>query len=94
VIPSHVGKREEQKQVMSSLQLNLNSLSATPKNEAKSPSLVSEVVSYKGAAYFKIRARIGEGAVGEVYQVVHKKTLELFALKRVSKITAQMVSHL
>ena len=35
---------------------------------------------------------MGEGAVGEVYQVVHKKTLELFALKRVNKITAQMVS--
>jgi len=45
-----------------------------------------EPVSYKGAALFKIRGKMGEGAVGEVYQVVHKKTLELFALKRASKI--------
>jgi serine/threonine protein kinase len=52
----------------------------------------SKEVSYKGAANFKIRAKIGEGAVGEVYQVIHKQTTEIFALKRVSKIKASMVS--
>ncbi len=49
-------------------------------------------MSYKGAANFKIRAKMGVGAVGEVYQVVHKTTSEIFALKRVSKVQATRVS--
>ena len=35
---------------------------------------------------------MGEGAVGEVYQVIHKPTCSVYALKRVSRIQAQQVS--
>jgi len=42
-------------------------------------------VIYKGAANYKIKAMIGEGAVGKVFQVIHKETSELFALKRINK---------
>ena len=29
-------------------------------------------VNYKGAAFYKLQCKIGEGAVGEVYRVYHK----------------------
>ena len=65
----------------------------TPNQVSRSPNLwQTQAPNYKGAANFKVRVRIGEGAVGEVYQVVHKQTQELYALKRVSKIQASMVS--
>mmetsp|Transcript_42602 Transcript_42602/g.65333 ORF Transcript_42602/g.65333 Transcript_42602/m.65333 type:complete len:122 (-) Transcript_42602:1623-1988(-) len=47
---------------------------------------------YQGAANYKFKNKIGEGAVGEVYQVIHKQTSELFALKRVNKHQAELVS--
>lgn len=50
-------------------------------------------MSYKGAANYKLHSKLGEGAVGEVFRVAHKQTQELYALKRVSKITATMVSE-
>lgn len=50
------------------------------------------VISYQGAANYKVQVKLGEGAVGEVYRVMHKQTKELYALKRVSKISATMVS--
>ena len=83
-----------------SKQLNLSCLSpglpqptATPKSDMKLKECLSpSVPSYKGAANFRIRTKMGEGAVGEVYQVVHKSTLEVFALKRCNKNTATMVS--
>lgn len=66
-----------------------SAINATNEVRCLSP---SPIVQYKGAANFRIRAKMGEGAVGEVYQVVHKRTLEIFALKRVNKMTASMVS--
>ena len=49
-------------------------------------------IVYKGASNYKLQSKLGEGAVGEVFRVVHKQTQELYALKRVSKISATMVS--
>jgi len=63
----------------------------TPNSNSRLSVSPSEV-NYKGAANFNIRQKLGEGAVGEVYLVVHKQTQELFALKRVSKIVASQVS--
>jgi|TARA_B110001469_G_C9369495_1_gene192743 serine/threonine protein kinase len=51
-------------------------------------------IVYKGASNYKLQSKLGEGAVGEVFRVVHKQTQELYALKRVSKISATMVSDL
>lgn len=51
-------------------------------------------ILYKGAANFKLYSKMGEGAVGEVFHVAHKRTCEIFALKRVNKIQAEMVSNL
>ena len=48
---------------------------------------------YSGAAHYKFRKILGEGAVGEVWEVVHKQTQELFAIKRVSKQQAKLVSY-
>jgi len=47
-------------------------------------------IVYKGASNYKLQSKLGEGAVGEVFRVVHKQTQELYALKRVSKISATM----
>ena len=47
--------------------------------------LLDEEVNYKGASNYSFKAKIGEGAVGKVFQVFHKQTQELFALKRISK---------
>lgn len=79
--------------------LNLSGL--TPNLASTSPKSANKVtdfapypmVSYKGASHYRIRAKMGEGAVGEVYQVIHKQTCEVFALKRVNKMTASMVSN-
>lgn len=42
------------------------------------------MVSYRGGKQYKFKAQIGEGAVGKVFQVIHKDTSELFAIKRVN----------
>lgn len=76
--------------------LNLSALTPAPQSNVSPKSdnskMTAPAVSYKGAANFRIRAKMGEGAVGEVYQVAHKTTCELFALKRVNKIQASRVS--
>jgi hypothetical protein len=75
--------------------LTPNLIGASPKSANKVTGLSpSPMISYKGAAHYRIRAKMGEGAVGEVYQVIHKQTCEVFALKRVNKMTASMVSIL
>jgi len=64
-----------------------------------SPPMTNSVISqskpavYKGILNYKLKNKVGEGAVGEVYLVVHKKTQEIFALKRVNKIQADAVSR-
>ena len=52
----------------------------------------TETVNYKGAGNYKFKALIGEGAVGKVFQVIHNVTSELFALKRINKQQAKLVS--
>jgi serine/threonine protein kinase len=49
-------------------------------------------VQYQGAANYKFRKILGEGAVGEVWEVIHKETQELYAIKRVNKHQAKLVS--
>jgi serine/threonine protein kinase len=49
-------------------------------------------ISYQGAQNFRFFKKLGEGAVGEVYQVAHKQTNEIFAIKRVNKHLAKIVS--
>ena len=36
---------------------------------------------------------LGEGAVGEVWEVIHKQTQELFAVKKINKHQAKLVSR-
>ena len=55
-------------------------------------SINHQPIQYKGANNYKFKAQIGEGAVGKVFQVIHNQTSELFALKRVSKQQAKLVS--
>lgn len=52
---------------LSSLAPTLLKSNATPKSDQKiSECLSPNIVSYKGASNFKIRDKMGEGAVGEV----------------------------
>mmetsp|Transcript_42603 Transcript_42603/g.65336 ORF Transcript_42603/g.65336 Transcript_42603/m.65336 type:complete len:216 (-) Transcript_42603:1409-2056(-) len=46
-------------------------------------------VVYKGATNYKFKKKIGEGAVGEVFLVIHKQSQEVFALKRIKKLVAE-----
>lgn len=41
--------------------------------------------NYRGAKQYTFKAQIGEGAVGKVFQAIHKETSELYAIKRVNK---------
>lgn len=50
------------------------------------------VISYQGAQNFRFYKKLGEGAVGEVWSVAHKQTTEIFAIKKVSKHLAKIVS--
>ena len=50
------------------------------------------MISYQGAQNFRFYKKLGEGAVGEVYTAAHKQTNEIFAIKRVSKHLAKIVS--
>ena len=50
------------------------------------------IISYQGAQNFRFYKKLGEGAVGEVYTAAHKQTNEIFAIKRVSKHLAKIVS--
>jgi len=51
------------------------------------------IVSYNQLSNYKLNSKpIGEGAVGQIFQVIHKTTQELYALKRVSVQKAEMVS--
>lgn len=60
--------------------------------QPNSEKITKTAIVYKGASNYKLHTKLGEGAVGEVFRVVHKQTQELYALKRVSKISATMVS--
>ena len=82
--------------------LQISSLSANKAKESNNVhptascsllNLPMRATSYKGAALFKQQIKLGEGAVGEVWRVMHKQTNELYALKQVSKISANMVSN-
>ena len=50
--------------------------------------------NFKGASNFKIRRKLGDGAVGEVFLVIHNQSKQLYALKRIEKTKAQIVSTL
>jgi serine/threonine protein kinase len=43
----------------------------------------------KGASNFKIRRKLDEGAVGEVFLVIHIKTQTLYAMKRMDRAKAE-----
>ena len=45
--------------------------------------------NFKGASNFKIRRKIEEGAVGEVFLVIHIQTQHLYAMKRMDRLKAE-----
>lgn len=75
VVSSPLLKKKSQDQCrldLSSLQQPMNRSKTPDYNETTKVMELLPISNYKGAANFKFRAKLGEGSVGEVYQVVHK----------------------